>query len=69
MVHFIFWVYFFLFPDPRHLDEENDKKLETLSISWVVVEKLSNHIEIAELPEFFFSLEKIYIFNDLKNLL
>ena len=32
------------------------KKMEKLSVSWVVAEKLLNHIEIADY--YFFSLEK-----------
>ena len=47
-------LFYFLFPDPHRLDEENNKKMETFSISWVVPEKLPNLIEIAEIPEFIF---------------
>ena len=38
------------------------KKLEKLSISWVVAGKLPNHIEIAELPEiiFFFNRKNLF---------
>ena len=51
----LFWgSIIFLFPDARQLDEENNKKIEKLSISWVVAEKLPNHIEIAKLLYIFF---------------
>ena len=56
-------LFYFLFPDPRQLDEDNNKKMKTLSISWVVAEKLMNYIEIAELPEIiiFFTRKKKFI--------
>ena len=50
----------FLFPDARQLGEENNIKNGKLSILWVVVEKLQNHIEIVELLYFFF-IRKIYL--------
>ena len=56
----LFWgLIIFLFLDPRQLDEENNKKIKTLSISCVVAENLPNHIEMTELLIFFFT-RKIY---------
>ena len=44
----------FVFPDAHQLVEEINKKTGNFSISWVIAEKLPNHIEIAELLYIFF---------------